>query len=93
MNAFFGDNTMFTTGCGLNQIWSGQFQEINKPRMYLPSGGGGTLGFDIPAAIGAKIAKPEYNAVAVMGDFGFTFLDSRNWRLRQNTGYRSSSSS
>jgi tartronate-semialdehyde synthase len=65
---------MFTTGCGLNQIWSGQFQEINKPRMYLPSGGAGTLGFDIPAAIGAKIAKPEHNAVAVMGDFGFTFL-------------------
>jgi tartronate-semialdehyde synthase len=74
LNKFFGDNTMFTTGCGLNQIWSGQFQEINKPRMYLPSGGAGTLGFDIPAAIGAKIAKPEYNAVAVMGDFGFTFL-------------------
>lgn len=74
LNKFFSDNTMFTTGCGLNQIWSGQFQEINKPRMYLPSGGAGTLGFDIPAAIGAKIAKPEYNAVAVMGDFGFTFM-------------------
>jgi tartronate-semialdehyde synthase len=74
LNRCFGDDTMFTTGCGLNQIWSGQFQEINKPRLYLPSGGGGTLGFDIPAAIGAKIAKPEYNAVAVMGDFGFTFL-------------------
>ncbi|MHB8278397.1 MAG: thiamine pyrophosphate-dependent enzyme [Candidatus Humimicrobiaceae bacterium] len=74
LNKFFGDNTMFTTGCGLNQIWSGQFQEINKPRMYLPSGGAGTLGFDIPAAIGAKIAMPGNNAVAVMGDFGFTFM-------------------
>lgn len=74
LNEFFGDDTMFTTGCGLNQIWSGQFQEINKPRMYLPSGGAGTLGFDIPAAFGAKIAKPENKAVAVMGDFGFTFM-------------------
>ncbi|MHB8277781.1 MAG: biosynthetic-type acetolactate synthase large subunit [Candidatus Humimicrobiaceae bacterium] len=74
LNKFFGDNTMFTTGCGLNQIWSGQFQEINKPRMYLPSGGAGTLGFDIPAAIGAKIAMPENKVVAVMGDFGFTFM-------------------
>ena len=74
INKFFDDNTMFTTGCGLNQIWSGQFQEINRPRMYLPSGGSGTLGFDIPAAFGAKIAKPEHKAVAVMGDFGFTFL-------------------
>jgi tartronate-semialdehyde synthase len=74
INKFFDENTMFTTGCGLNQIWSGQFQEINKPRMYLPSGGSGTLGFDIPAAIGAKISKPENLAVAVMGDFGFTFM-------------------
>ena len=74
LNKFFGGNTMFTTGCGLNQIWSGQFQEVSKPRMYLPSGGSGTLGFDIPAAIGAKIAKPENLAVAIMGDFGFTFM-------------------
>jgi tartronate-semialdehyde synthase len=74
LNKFFDDDTMYTTGCGLNQIWSGQFQEINRPKMYLPSGGSGTLGFDIPAAFGAKIAKPENKAVAVMGDFGFTFL-------------------
>ena len=74
LNRIFGDDTMFTTGCGLNQIWSGQFQEINKPRMYLPSGGSGTLGFDIPAAIGAKVAMPQNKAVAVMGDFGFTFM-------------------
>lgn len=74
LNRAFGDDTMFTTGCGLNQIWSGQLQEINKPRMYLPSGGAGTLGFDIPAAFGAKIAKPGNKVVAMMGDFGFTFM-------------------
>ncbi len=74
INRFFDDETMFTTGCGLNQIWSGQFQDINKPRKYLPSGGAGTLGFDIPAAFGAMIAMPGKRAVAVMGDFGFTFL-------------------
>lgn len=74
INKFFDDETLFTTGCGLNQIWSGQLQEINKPRRYLPSGGAGTLGFDIPAAIGAAVAKPGKTAVAVMGDFGFTFM-------------------
>jgi tartronate-semialdehyde synthase len=74
MNKCFDDDTMFTTGCGLVQIWSGQLQEINKPRKYLPSGGAGTLGFDIPAAFGAMIAKPGPKAVAVMGDFGFTFM-------------------
>ncbi len=74
MNRRFDDETMFTTGCGLVQIWSGQLQEINKPRKYLPSGGAGTLGFDIPAAFGAMVAKPGHKAVAVMGDFGFTFM-------------------
>ncbi|MDR3592323.1 MAG: thiamine pyrophosphate-binding protein [Negativicutes bacterium] len=74
LNKFFKDNAMFTTGCGLNQIWSGQLQDVSKPRLYLPSGGAGTLGFDIPAAFGAKVAVPDKHAVAVMGDFGFTFL-------------------
>jgi tartronate-semialdehyde synthase len=74
LNKYFDNNTMFTTGCGLNQIWSGQFQEINKPMKYLPSGGSGTLGYDIPAAIGAMVGAPGNKAVAVMGDFGFTFL-------------------
>ena len=73
LNKFFKDNAMFTTGCGLNQIWSGQLQDVNKPRLYMPSGGSGTLGYDIPAAFGAKVASPEKYAVAVMGDFGFTF--------------------
>jgi tartronate-semialdehyde synthase len=73
VNRRFNDDTIFTTGCGLTQIWSGQYQRINKPRKYLPSGGAGTLGFDIPAAIGASAATGG-KAVAMMGDFGFTFL-------------------
>jgi tartronate-semialdehyde synthase len=73
LNKFFKDTSMFTTGCGLNQIWSGQLQDINETGLYFPSGGAGTLGFDIPAAFGAKVAKSEKHAVAVMGDFGFTF--------------------
>lgn len=74
MNKVFDDETLFTTGCGLNQIWSGQYQRINKPRKYLPSGGAGTLGFDIPAAIGASVGAGKKKAVCLMGDFGFTFL-------------------
>ena len=73
LNKFFNDDAMFTTGCGLNQIWSGQLQDVNKPGLYMPSGGAGTLGYDIPAAFGAKVANPGKHAVAVMGDFGFTF--------------------
>lgn len=74
LNEYFGDDTMFTTGCGLTQIWSGQFQSTPLPRTYLVSGGGGTLGYDLPAAIGAKLARPESAAVAVMGDGGFGFM-------------------
>jgi len=70
----FADDSLFTTGCGLAQIWSGQYQQINKPRVYLPSGGAGTLGFDIPAAIGASVGAGNKKAVCMMGDFGFTFL-------------------
>ena len=65
---------MFTAGSGIVQNWSGQLQEINRPRHYLPSGGAGTLGYEVPAAIGAKVAFPERHSVTVVGDFGFTFL-------------------
>lgn len=74
MNQVFPADTMFTTGCGLTQIWSGQFQEVSAPHRYLASGGAGTLGYDLPAAIGAKVACPESVAVAVMGDGGFGFM-------------------
>jgi tartronate-semialdehyde synthase len=72
LNNYFGDNAIFTTGCGITQIWSGQLQQVSRVRHYLPSGGAGTLGYDIPAAFGAAVAVGK-QAVAVMGDFGFTF--------------------
>lgn len=74
INEFFDDETFFTVGCGIVQIWSGQLQKIGKPMRYLPSGGAGTLGFDIPAAFGAKVANPDKTVVTVLGDFGFTFM-------------------
>ncbi|MDR0570699.1 MAG: glyoxylate carboligase [Clostridiales Family XIII bacterium] len=74
INRCFDDDTIFTTGCGITQIWSGQFQDIGKTRHYLPSGGAGTLGFEIPGAFGAKVAMPENTVCAVLGDFGFTFM-------------------
>ncbi|MDR0876536.1 MAG: glyoxylate carboligase [Treponema sp.] len=73
INQAFDDETQFTTGCGITQIWSGQYQRINKPRKYFPSGGAGTLGYDIPAAIGA-VAGSGAKTVCLIGDFGFTFL-------------------
>jgi tartronate-semialdehyde synthase len=74
INAVFDDETQYTTGCGITQIWSGQYQRVNKPRKYFPSGGAGTLGFDIPAAIGAVAGSGGKKTVCMIGDFGFTFL-------------------
>lgn len=74
INRFFGPDTIFTVGCGLTQIWSGQFQEIERPRQYLPSGGAGTLGYEVPAAIGAKVACPDKTSVVVVGDAGLLFM-------------------
>lgn len=73
INKVLADKVMFTTGCGITQIWSGQLQQVSAPRTYLPSGGAGCLGYDIPAAIGAMAGRPERKACAVMGDFGFSF--------------------
>ena len=73
LNEFFDDETVFVTCIGLNQIWSGQMQEISKPRHYLDCGGAGPLGWDLPAAIGAKVARPDKSIVQVVGDFGFQF--------------------
>ncbi|MBV8415123.1 MAG: glyoxylate carboligase [Verrucomicrobia bacterium] len=74
LNKFFPPNTIFTTGCGINQIWSGQLQDIELPRRYIPSGGAGTLGFEVPAAIGARAAFPNDPVVAVVGDAGLLFM-------------------
>lgn len=73
INEFFDEDTIFVTCIGLNQIWSSQFQRIFKPRHYIIPGGAGPLGWDLPAAIGAKVAKPDHLVVNVVGDYGFGF--------------------
>lgn len=73
LNEFFDEETVFVTCIGLNQIWSGQLQKVSKPRHYLDCGGAGPLGWDLPAAIGAKVARPDKQIVQVVGDFGFQF--------------------
>jgi len=73
INEFFDEDTVFVTCIGLNQIWSGQLQKVSKPRHYLDCGGAGPLGWDMPASIGVKVARPDKVVVDVVGDFGFQF--------------------
>jgi tartronate-semialdehyde synthase len=73
INEFFDEDTIFVTCIGLNQIWSSQFQKIFKPGHYLLPAGAGPLGWDLPASIGTKVAKPDHLVVNVVGDYGFGF--------------------
>ncbi|MFI9379865.1 glyoxylate carboligase [Kutzneria sp. NPDC052558] len=74
INEFYGPETYFVTAIGLYQIWSGQFQRAHRPRHYQVCGQAGPLGWEIPAAIGVRTAKPDAEVVAVVGDYSFQFL-------------------
>lgn len=66
-----GDDTIIVTDVGQHQMWEAQYYKHEQPRSLLTSGGLGTMGFALPAAIGAKIACPEKEVWVVAGDGGF----------------------
>lgn len=68
------DDTIVTTDVGQNQMWMAHYFNVNNPRKFISSGGLGTMGFGFPAAIGAKIAMPDSDVVAVCGDGGFLMV-------------------
>ncbi|MEA2247937.1 MAG: tartronate-semialdehyde synthase, partial [Solirubrobacteraceae bacterium] len=74
INRFFGSDTIWVTAIGLYQIWSGQFQRVDRPRHYLCCGQAGPLGWEIPACIGAKLAQPDQLVAGLVGDYSFQFL-------------------
>jgi len=61
-------NTCVTTDVGQHQMWSAQHMIFNDPSNFLTSGGMGTMGFGLPAAIGAQISRPHDTVIAVTGD-------------------------
>ena len=64
-------DAVFVTDVGQNQMWAAQHLTIRKPRGHITSGGCGTMGFGLPAAIGAQLARPEAQVVHIAGDGGF----------------------
>lgn len=62
------EHTIVASGVGQHQMYASQFFEFNEPYTWLNSGGLGTMGFSIPAAIGAKAAKPDTTVWAIDGD-------------------------
>jgi len=66
-----GGDAIIVTDVGQHQMWEAQYYKHEQPRTLITSGGLGTMGFALPAAIGAKIARPEKEVWVVVGDGGF----------------------
>jgi acetolactate synthase-1/2/3 large subunit len=63
-----GPDAVYVAGVGQHQMWAAQFIKYEKPKTWLNSGGLGTMGYAIPAAMGAKFARPEAEVWAIDGD-------------------------
>jgi acetolactate synthase-1/2/3 large subunit len=63
-----GGEATIVTGVGQHQMWASQLMRCNRPYSWVTSGGLGTMGFAVPAAVGAKLAAPERRVVAIDGD-------------------------
>ncbi len=67
----FGDDTYIVTDVGLHQMWVAHSYPFEKKRRFITSGGLGTMGFGLGAAIGIQVAHPDKNVVLITGDGGF----------------------
>ena len=68
LRAFADDDTIVVSGVGQHQMYASQFWGFEKPRHWINSGGLGTMGFAVPAAMGAKVGQPNKRVVAIDGD-------------------------
>ena len=71
INKLTKGEVIVATDVGQHQMWSAQFIKFNNPYSILTSGGAGTMGFGLPAAIGAQVANPDKKVLAIVGDGGF----------------------
>ena len=65
---FADDDTIVVSGVGQHQMYASQFWRFEHPRHWINSGGLGTMGFAVPAAMGAKVGQPDKRVVAIDGD-------------------------
>lgn len=71
LSKIVGPDAIYVTGVGQHQMWSAQFIQSDKPRHFISSSGLGTMGFSIPAAMGAQVGKPNNVVWAIDGDGSF----------------------
>ncbi len=68
LSDLLSEDAIITTDVGQHQMWAAQAMKVRRPRSFLTSGGLGTMGFGLPAAIGAALAEPDKRVVCVTGD-------------------------
>jgi acetolactate synthase-1/2/3 large subunit len=71
IGALVGPDAIYTAGVGQHQMWAAQFIRYEKPGSFINSGGLGTMGFAVPAAMGAKLGRPDVVVWAIDGDGSF----------------------
>ena len=71
------------TDVGQHQMWAAQYYRVAEPNTWVTSGGLGTMGFALPAAIGAKLARPDREVWAIVGDGGFQMTQAELTTLMQ----------
>src|SRR3546814_17596337 len=68
IGAITGPEGIYAAGVGQHQMWAAQFIKYERPNAWLNSGGAGTMGYAVPAAMGAKVAEPDRVVLAIVGD-------------------------
>jgi acetolactate synthase-1/2/3 large subunit len=66
-----GGQAIVTSDVGQHQMWAAQFLRFQEPRLWINSGGLGSMGFGLPSAIGAQMARPDKLVFSIVGDGGF----------------------
>lgn len=77
-------DTIYVTEVGQHQMWAAQYLKTTRSRTFLSSGGAGTMGFGLPAAMGAQLAKPESRVVCISGDGSFQMNLQEMATIREN---------
>lgn len=83
ISKFADPDAIVVTDVGQNQMWTAQYFSREKPFSFISSGGLGTMGFGLPAAIGAKIACPDVEVWCIAGDGGFQMTQAELQTLKQ----------
>jgi acetolactate synthase-1/2/3 large subunit len=84
LNKLLKPDDIVVTGVGQHQMFAGHFIKRSKPRTFISSGGAGTMGFGFPAAIGARVAKPDSNVFLIDGDGSFQMTIQELGTVKEN---------